>query len=78
MGELYDRRYPSRVGEQLELELAGPGRSWNEPWAGKSPRVLTKVSQVFSLGAPPLGGLPRMSRPADDERSSCVQLELLL
>ncbi len=51
-------RRPSRIGDQLELELAGPGRAWLEPWEGKSPRGLTKTAQKFSLGAPPAGGLP--------------------
>jgi len=61
-------RRPSRIGEQLELELAGPGRAWREPWEGKSPRVLTKTFERFSLGAPPTGGLH-----ADD--TLCTGLE---
>ncbi len=48
----------SRIGEQLELELAGPGRAWREPWEGKSPRVLTRTFKTFSLRALPAGGLP--------------------
>jgi len=56
------RRRPSRKGEQLELELAGPGLVWLEPWEGKSPRTLTGAYKRFSLGAPPARGLP------DDEK----------
>jgi len=50
-------RRPPRIGDQLSLELAGPGREWSEPWGGKSPRVLTQAWKRFSLGAPPTGGL---------------------
>ncbi len=47
----------THVGEQLELELGGPGLLWREPWDGKSVRGLTKAAKMFSLGAPPAGGL---------------------
>ncbi len=60
---------------QLELELAGPGRVFIEPWGGLDPRLLTRSHKMFSLGASPAGGLPenengcpRISEP------SCVQL----
>ena len=57
-GVLFEElRQCSHIGDQLELELAGPGRVWREPWEGMSPRALTKVAQMLSLGAPPAGGL---------------------
>jgi len=46
-----------RIGDQLELELAGAGRVWREPWGGRNPRGLTKSAEMFSLRAPPAGGL---------------------
>ena len=49
-------RRPPTVA-QFELELAGPGRAWYEPWAGRSPRALTGAAVMFSLGAFPAGGL---------------------
>ncbi len=65
------------VGEQLSLELAGPGRSWLEPWGGKSPRGLTKAFERFSLRASPAGGpIRNASRPSDKEQEELVQLLL--
>ena len=57
MARLVTLRSSSRVGEQLELELAGPGLVWREPWEGKSPRALTRAAETFSLRALPAGGL---------------------
>ena len=42
---------------QLELELAGPGLAWREPWEGQSPRALTQAAQKFSVGAHATGPL---------------------
>ncbi len=70
---------PPRVGDQLELELAGPGRAWYEPWGGRSPRVLTKAVNSFSLGALPLAGLRGNDLLAglhEDNASADIQLEL--
>ena len=68
---------PSRIGEQLELELAGPGRAWLEPWEGRDPRGLTKTAKKFSLRAPPTGGLHADEKlSAESERVSCLQLAL--
>ncbi len=65
-------------GDQFELELAGPGRAWQEPWEGKSPRGLTKCAEKFSLGAPPTGGLHGVIKvcPKDSQRELAVQLSL--
>ncbi len=55
---------PSRIGEQLELELLGVGRAWREPWGGRSPRGLTKAVETFSVSRIPPGG----PRPDADYR----------
>jgi len=47
---------PPRVSDQLELELAGPGRAWYEPWAGRNPRLLTKASIASRLRPRTPGG----------------------
>ena len=71
---------PSRIGEQLELDLAGPGRPWLEPWEGRSPRSLTKASQMFKLSAIPPGGAATKrgfrEQPAPEKRLQLEQLEL--
>ncbi len=67
-----------RVGEQLELELAGPGRAWREPWWGMNPRVLTRAFQTFSLGAPPAGGLHADASVICTEINQEQRLQLLL
>ncbi len=71
---------PPHVGDQLELELAGPGRAWLEPWGGKSPRELTRTFKAFSLRAPPAGGLHADEKVSaqNDVRSSWSQLDLFL
>ncbi len=69
---------PSRVGAQLELELAGPGLAWREPWGGVSPRGLIKMAQSVSLGAYPTRGLRDVITCPDQEQSSSFQLELFL
>jgi len=45
------------MGEQLELELFGPGLPFREPWGGRSPRELTRAYILFSLRALPPGGV---------------------
>ncbi len=67
-----------RVGAQLELELAGPGLAWREPWGGVSPRGLTKMAQTVSLGAYPTRGLRDVITCSDQEWRSSVQLDLFL
>jgi len=68
---------PPRVGDQLELGLAGPGRAWLEPWGGASPRVLTRTFKKFSLRAPPTGGLRDNDRVLHGyEEELPLQLEL--
>jgi len=70
--------------DQLELELAGLGRAWVEPWEGMSPRVLTGAFRKFSLGAPPAGGLhadaglsaQRMIAPAASQLEFPFMLEV--
>ncbi len=47
-------------GAQLELELDDVrGVRRVVPWDGRSPRVLTRSHELFSLGALPRGGLSR-------------------
>ncbi len=54
--ELTAPRNYTRDGEQYELFVP----MWVvEPWGGKSPRVLTRAWEKFSLGAHPPGGLIR-------------------
>ena len=48
---------PPRVGDQLELDLAGPGRAWIEPWGGVSPRLLTKMAKMIRVDPLPAPGL---------------------
>ena len=48
---------PPRVGDQWELGLAGGGRAWSEPWGGRSPRELTRISMSRTLRELPPGGL---------------------
>ena len=66
-------------GDQLELELAGPGRAWLEPWEGMSPRALTGAFKRFSVDALPAGGLPEdVTLAAQNEERFSVQLDLFL
>jgi len=53
--ELLAPKGATRDGDQLEMFV--PRWVQQEPWSGKSPRVLTRASQLFSLGAAPAGGL---------------------
>ena len=73
-------RSTPHVGDQLELELAGPGRAWLEPWGGLSPRVLTRTFKIFRLEATPPGGstcsVGSEGPPTQFKGSSVVQLEL--
>jgi len=48
----------------LELQLGFGGRSWLEPWEGRDPRLLTKLSKMIRLGPRPPGG----SACGDDSR----------
>ena len=59
----------SPIYAQLELELAGPGLAWREPWEGQSPRELTRAAQTFSVGAPATGPLRANADgwPSDEE-----------
>ena len=50
----------TRDGDQFELFVPTEVEA---PWGGKSARVLTKVAQLFSLGAPPAGGLRDLFDP---------------
>ena len=43
----------TRDGDQLEMFVVA---EVEEPWGGKSPRVLTRAFETFSLGAHPPGG----------------------
>ncbi len=56
---------PPRVGDQLELELAGPGRPWYEAWGGRAPRGLTKGARMISVARTPPGG-SAWGRPIGD------------
>ena len=67
---------PPRVGDQLELELAGPGRAWVEPWGGAAPRGLTKAFEKFSFGAPPTGGLRGNAQTCSDEERPQLEIQL--
>ncbi len=49
------RRSSTRVGVQLILELEDA--RLRIPWGGRSPRSLTRCGKLFSLVAPPPGGL---------------------
>ncbi len=49
------RRSSARVGVQLEHELNDA--RLRIPWDGHSPRSLTRCGKLFSLVAPPAGGL---------------------
>ena len=42
---------------QRQLWPEVPGLGASVPWVGASPRSLTKCGKLFSLGAPPPGGL---------------------
>ncbi len=66
-------------GDQLELELAGPGLAWREPWGGVAPRVLTRTFVKFSLGAhTPGGSATGYESRSEVKGSSAVQLDLFL
>ena len=60
---------PLLISEQLDLELAGPGLAWREPWGGRSARVLTRSFKLFTLSALPPGGL----RPNEEVRQLHMQ-----
>ncbi len=55
--ELVAPRGFTRVGDQLEM--FSPVLV-EEPWSGKSPRVLTKAFERFRLGPHPRGGAARL------------------
>jgi len=77
IGELLEVVQLPHVSEQLELELAGPGRAWYEPWGGKSPRGLTKAAKRVSLVALPARGLREYEyrRPEREYLQLELQLE---
>jgi len=66
--------------DQLELELAGPGRAWLEPWLGKSPRSLTDGFKRFRLEPLPAGGPigSDLARQISDEEQEELAGQLLL
>ena len=73
-------RIQPRKGEQLEFDLAGPGRAWREPWSGLAPRVLTGGVEIRSLRATPARGLraDEMFACKDEQQEQLGQLLLPL
>ena len=68
---------PLRVSDQLELDLAGPGRPWLEPWGGRRPRYLTRLSLKSTLSATPPGGSAWGRPTADICKDILLQLHQL-
>ncbi len=66
------------VGDQMELELAGPGRAWLEPWGGRKPRELTRGGSLCNLAGPSPGGLHADAWSEGEEERSSDQLDLFL